>query len=109
MSCAATGVFSPAQAMMAAEAGAAYVIPYVSRATRLLPEGGPQLVRDIVQVLPAKDCQVLAASLKSPAEAVATLLAGAHHLSLPWDVLSGMAHHPLTEQALVEFDQAIQE
>ena len=38
--------------------------------------------------------------------AVETLLAGAHHLSLPWEVLVGMAHHDLTDLALQEFAAA---
>lgn len=54
-------------------------------------------------ILEGTDCQILAASIKTPVEAVEALLAGAHHLSLPWEVLVAMAHHDLTELALQEF------
>lgn len=106
LACAVTGVFSPAQAALAAEAGAEVVIPYVNRAMRLLPEGGLHLVSKIAQVLQPTACQVLAASLKSPEEVVDTLLAGSHRVSVPWTVLAAMAHHDLTEQAIAEFERA---
>jgi transaldolase len=103
--CALTAVYSPAQAYIAAQAGAAYVIPYVNRATRFCGSG-PALVAEIAAILEGTECQILAASLKSPAEVVDTLLAGAQHVSLPWDVLAAMAHHPLTDLALEEFAHA---
>jgi transaldolase len=106
LACGLTGVFSPAQAALAAEAGAEYVIPYVNRATRLLPAGGLRLVSQIAQVLQPTSCQVLAASLKSPEEVAETLLAGSHHVSVPWAVLTAMAHHDLTDQAIAEFQRA---
>lgn len=54
-------------------------------------------------VLQRIDCEILAASIKTPAEAVEALLAGAHHLTLRWEVLASMANHDLTELALQEF------
>ena len=103
--CAMTAVYSPAQAYLAAQAGAAYAIPYVNRATRYCGSG-PALVAEIAAILEGAECQILAASLKSPAEVVETLLAGAHHVSLPWDVLAAMAQHHLTDLALEEFARA---
>ncbi len=97
-----TAVYSGAQAYSAAQAGARYVIPYVNRATRLCGDG-PALVAEIASVLEGSPCEVLAASIKSPAEAVDTLLAGAQHLTLPWEVLAAMTEHPLTTLALEEF------
>jgi len=100
-----TAVYSPAQAYLAAQAGAAYVIPYVNRATRYCGSG-PALVAEIAAVLDGSGCEILAASIKTPAEAVEALLAGAHHLTLRWEVLAAMAHHELTELALQEFASA---
>jgi hypothetical protein len=37
---------------------------------------------------------------------VATLLAGAHHLTLPWDVLAALPEHRLTALAMEEFARA---
>jgi transaldolase len=79
--------------------GAAYAIPYVNRATRYCGSG-PALVAEIASVLEGTDREILAASIKTPAEAVETLLAGAHHLTLPWEVLAAMARHDLAEFAL---------
>jgi transaldolase len=103
--CALTAVYSPAQAYIAAQAGAAYAIPYVNRATRYCGSG-PALVAEMAAVLEGTECQILAASLKSPAEVVETLLAGARHVTLTWDVLAAMAHHRLTDLALEEFARA---
>ncbi|MCW6048862.1 transaldolase family protein [Microcoleus sp. A2-C5] len=100
--CAVTAIYSAAQAVVAAEAGAKYAIAYVNRATRLLGDGFA-LVRDMANVLQRTNTEILAASIKSPEEAVNTLLAGAHHLTLPLDVLQAMAVHELSQQTVDEF------
>lgn len=100
--CAATAVYSPAQAWLAAQAGARYAIPYVNRATRLLGDG-VALVRGMAGVLAGTPATILAASIKTPEEAAATLAAGAQHLTLPLAVITAMAEHPLTQQAMEEF------
>lgn len=105
MVCAMTAVYSPAQAYVAAQAGAAYAIPYVNRATRYCGSGSA-LVAEIAAILEGSACKLLAASIKSPAEVVETLLAGADHVTLSWDVLAAMAHHQLTDLAIEEFARA---
>lgn len=105
VTCAVTAVYSPAQAYIAAEAGARYVIPYVNRATRLCGDGSA-LVAELAAILDGRPCEILAASIKDPVEAATTLLAGASHLTLPWDVLAAMAAHRLTDLALEEFRPA---
>ncbi|MEJ2012695.1 MAG: transaldolase family protein [Anaerolineales bacterium] len=98
-----TGVFAPAQAYLAAEAGASYVIPYVNRLTRYAG-AGPSVIRDMADILFVSDTELLAAGIKTPAEAVETLLAGAEHVSLPLDVIQSMAENELTQQAFAAFD-----
>ena len=100
--CAVTAIYSAAQAAVSAEAGAKYAIAYVNRATRLLGDGFA-LVQDMANVLNKTNTEILAASIKSPEEAVKTLLAGAHHLTLPFDVLQAMAVHELSQQTVDEF------
>jgi len=100
-----TGVFTPGQAYLSAQAGAEYVIPYVNRVTRLTGDG-PGLVGQIAAILDPTDCEILAAGIKSTAEAVDTLLAGAQHVSLPLDVILAMAENPLTENAIADFEAA---
>ncbi|MGD1809742.1 transaldolase family protein [Dapis sp. BLCC M126] len=102
--CSVTGIYHPAQAVVAAEAGAKYAIAYVNRATRLLGDG-LKLVREMAKVVEGSGTEILAASVKSPDEAVATLLAGANHLTLPFSVLKAMTTQELSEQTFKEFNQ----
>jgi transaldolase len=100
--CCITAVYSPAQAMIARETRARYVALYVNRATRLMGDGF-QLVRDVAEILKNSNTEIIAASIKSSEEACASLAAGAHHLALPYEVLTGLITHPLSEQAMAEF------
>jgi transaldolase len=100
-----TGVFTPAQAYLSAQAGAHFVIPYVNRMTRFTGDG-PNVVDAMANILAPTSTEILAAGIKSPAEAVATLLAGAHHVSLPLGVIHEMAQNALTEKAIADFDAA---
>lgn len=99
-----TAIFSPGQAYLACEAGVKYIFPYVNRSTRLLGDG-VALVRRMRAVIDAlqSPVQILAASVKTPEEAVDTLLAGAHGLTLPLGVMRALGHHPLSEQTIAEF------
>jgi transaldolase len=100
--CCVTAVYSPAQALIAREAGASYVAVYVNRATRLMGDG-TQLVRCVAEILTSSSTEIIAASVKSSEEACASLAAGAHHLTLPYEVLTGLITHPLSEQTMAEF------
>jgi transaldolase len=100
--CCVTAVYSPAQALIAREAGASYVAVYVNRATRLMGDG-IQLVSDVAEILAGSSTEIIAASVKSSEEACASLAAGAQHLTLPYEVLTGLITHPLSEQTMVEF------
>ncbi len=104
--CAATAVFSAHQTLLAIEAGCTYVIPYVNRATRLLGDG-LKLVREMLEVVRAsgRPVEIVAASIKSPEEAAAAFLAGAHHLTLPLAVIQAFGNHQLSEAAIAEFDR----
>jgi transaldolase len=75
---------------------------YVQRATRLL-EDGFALVQDMADVLKKTNTEILVDRIKSPSEAVKTLLAGAHQKTLPFDVLQAMTVHKLSPQTVDEF------
>ena len=100
--CSVTAIYSAAQAAIASEAGAKYAIAYVNRATRLLGDG-LELVRSMAKVLQHSKTEILAASLKSPEEAVATLQAGAQHLTIPLTTLKAMTTNSLSEATVKEF------
>merc|ERR1712054_131319 len=102
--CAVTAIYSGAQAAIAKEAGAKYAIAYVNRATRLLGDG-LALVKEMSKVLEGSKTEILAASLKSPQEAADAPQAGAHHLTIPLDILKAMTTHEFSEKTVVEFNE----
>jgi transaldolase len=104
ITCAVTAIFGVYQAVLACEAGAHYIIPYVNRSTRL-QGNGPQLVSEIRAVVDVAETgtEVLAASFRTPAEVVEAVLMGAHHVSLRLDLILAMGEHPLSQQTIAEF------
>ncbi len=101
--CCITALYSVAQAVVARESGARYIAVYVNRATKLSGDG-LTLIADMAGALKGGQTQILAASLKSPAEASAAILSGADHLTLPFDVLNKMAYHEHSEEAVNQFN-----
>lgn len=99
-----TAIFSTAQVYLACQAGVQYILPYVNRSTRLLGDGSG-LVRDMRSVIDAEGAstQIIAASIKTSEEAISTLLAGAHHLTLPLKLIESMGNHKFSDQAIEEF------
>ncbi|MGF1590907.1 MAG: transaldolase family protein [Pleurocapsa sp.] len=104
IACSVTAIYSPAQAAIASEAGAKYAIAYVNRATRLLGDG-LALVQEMSSLLKNSQTEILAASIKSPKEAADTLQAGAHHLTVPLNILQAMTTHELSETTLAQFSR----
>lgn len=102
-----TTIFSPGQALLACEAGAAIIFPYVNRSTRLLGDG-LALVRQMRAVVDAlrSPVQILAASIKSTDEATNTILAGAHGLTIPLEIIQALGENPHSHQAIAEFSAA---
>jgi transaldolase len=95
-----TAVYSPGQVVCAKEAGARWVIPYVDRAARLDPAAGPLVPRLAPHL--GSDMSVLAASIKSPGQALQALRDGAA-VTTSWKVICALMVHPLTETAVAEF------
>jgi transaldolase len=97
-----TAVYSPAQALLAHEAGCLWVIPYVDRAAR---HSAGAVVVEQAAILEQLDSptRILAASLKTAPQVVESILDGAHDITAPLDVIRGLPAHPLTESAVREF------
>jgi transaldolase len=100
----ATLVFSAAQGLLAALAGAAFVSPFVGR----LDDGGldgMEIVSELVQIFDnyGFSTDVLAASLRHPQHVIQAALAGADIATLPFAVLQKMIKHPYTEVGLKAF------
>jgi len=99
-----TLVFSPAQALLAAKAGATFVSPFLGRYDDIGQEG-MQLVRECAQIFRNYDfkTEILAASVRNPYHVVQAALAGADIVTMPPKVLEQMIAHPLTDKGLASF------
>ena len=99
-----TLIFSPLQALMAAKAGASYVSPFVGRLDDVSHDG-MQLVEQIVEIFAnyAYDTEIIVASVRNPLHVLDSALAGADIATIPFNVLSKLASHPLTDKGLKAF------
>ena len=90
--------FSVNQALLAAEAGATYVSPFVGRLDDI-GQDGMLLVEDIVKIYKyyGIKTEVIAASIRHPEHCVRAAKIGAHIATIPYKVLLQMIQHPLTD------------
>lgn len=105
-----TAVTTTAQAYTAAMARADFVIPYFNRLQRSGVDASQRIAEMAAllhkQHLPTR---ILAASIKSPSEAVSALTAGAHDITAAPQVLLDMVTDPHTDEAIKKFAQDWQE
>ncbi len=99
-----TLIFSAAQALLAARAGATYVSPFLGRLDDVGTEG-MQLVRDIAEIFDIHgiETEIIAASVRSPLHVVDAAKAGAHIATVPYNVIIQMTKHPLTDNGIQRF------
>jgi transaldolase len=99
-----TLVFSPAQAILAAEIGAYIVSPFLGRLDDVGSDGMGML-RAITEIYAVQgyDTNVLAASLRHPMHVVDAAMAGADIATMPYDVFTKLVKHPLTDIGLEKF------
>jgi transaldolase len=99
-----TLVFSPAQAILAAEIDAYCVSPFLGRLDDVGADG-MNVLRDICELYAAQGyaTNVLAASLRHPMHVVEAALAGADIATMPYDVFTKLVKHPLTDVGLENF------
>lgn len=100
-----TLVFSPAQAILAAEIGAYIVSPFLGRIDDAAADG-MHVLKQICDIYAVQgyETQVLAASLRHPMHIVDAALAGADIATMPYDVFAKLVHHPLTDLGLKQFN-----
>ncbi len=100
-----TAIFTPAQALVAAMAGADYVAPYVNRLDNIIGDG-TRVVEEIVEQFNyyGVDCEVLAASFKNAEQVNKCAAAGCHCVTVTADVLKAVITHPMTDAAVNGFD-----
>ncbi|MCL2469685.1 MAG: fructose-6-phosphate aldolase [Alphaproteobacteria bacterium] len=97
--------FSPAQAILAAKAGAAFVSPFVGRLDDI-GQDGMGLISSICEIYgnyPAFKTEVLVASVRSPMHVVLAAQMGADVATIPPSVIRQLFKHPLTDSGLAQF------
>lgn len=97
--------FSPAQALLAAKAGAAFISPFVGRLDDIGSDG-MGLIAEIVEIYsqyPDLDTEVLVASIRHPGHVIEAAKMGADVATVPPNVLRQLFAHPLTDKGLAAF------
>lgn len=99
-----TLIFSAAQALLAARAGATYVSPFLGRLDDI-GMNGMNLIEEIVTIFEnhAIDTEIIAASIRHPIHVIDAAMAGSHIATVPFKVLMQMLHHPLTDSGIERF------
>ena len=85
-----TLIFSANQAILAANAGATYVSPFLGRLDEIFDIYG-------------YDTEIIAASIRNPIHVTDCALAGADIATIPYKVIEQMTKHPLTDQGIEKF------
>lgn len=99
-----TLIFTAAQALLAARAGATFVSPFLGRLDDIA-QNSMELIETIVDIFAIHDIQteIIAASIRSPLHVVDAARAGAHIATVPSNVIKGMLKHPLTDSGIDRF------
>lgn len=99
-----TLIFSAAQALMAARAGATYVSPFLGRLDDIGMEG-MNLISEIVDIFSIQgiETEIIAASIRNPIHVTACARLGCDIATIPYSVLIQMIKHPLTDSGIERF------
>ncbi|MBZ4394433.1 fructose-6-phosphate aldolase [Myxococcus sp. MISCRS1] len=99
-----TLIFSANQALLCAKAGATYVSPFVGRLDDI-SQDGMELISNILEIYQNYDfdTQVLVASVRNPVHVLQSARMGAHVATLPYNVITQLANHPLTDAGIKKF------
>ncbi|MCU1291263.1 MAG: transaldolase [Bryobacterales bacterium] len=98
--------FSPAQALLAAKAGAYLVSPFLGRVEDL-GGSGVDLISDIATIFLrfGYKTQILAASVRGQGHLIQAAKAGAHIATMPYKLIESLFQHPLTDKGLQQFQE----
>lgn len=102
-----TLIFSLPQAILAMEAGATFISPFMGRMDDYYDdtEAGYRLIEEISQVKEkySYSSKIIAASIRNVSHVKQAALANADIATIPYKVLLEMYHHPLTKSGLEKF------
>ena len=99
-----TLIFSANQALLAANAGAAYVSPFLGRLDDISMDG-VELIRTIAEIFEIHEIktEIIAVSIRNPIHVTESARAGADIATVPYNIIKQMIKHPLTDQGLEKF------
>ncbi len=99
-----TLIFSPAQALLAARAGATFVSPFVGRLDDI-GQTGMEIIEEIAEIFKLHDikAQIISASIRNPIHVIEAARAGSHIATVPYKVIEQMINHPLTTSGIERF------
>lgn len=99
-----TLVFSATQALLAARAGATYVLPFLGRLDDI-GDDGLVLIRDIADIFEIHGIptEIISASVRHPIHVIECAKAGADIATVPFKVFEQMLKHPLTDSGIDKF------
>lgn len=100
----ATAIFTPLQALTAANAGADYVAPYINRLDNI-STNGIEIAGNIASLLneSKSESKVLAASFSNVEQIYMTTMHGVTTLTIAPALFDKMIYHPMTDSAIEEF------
>ena len=100
----ATAIYTPQQALIAANCGADFTAPYVNRIDNISGMGVNvvSMITDLFN-LHGLSTRVLAASFKNVQQVHEVALAGTHSVTVGADILWKLARHPLTDMSVEQF------
>jgi len=101
-----TLIFSAAQAILSAKAGATYVSPFVGRVNDQYWDG-MDLIKQIDEIYDKHEVEteILAASIRNPIEVPTAFRVGADVVTMPIDIFTKLYDHVLTKQGLDKFNE----
>ena len=101
-----TAVLTTAQGMLASNAGASYVAPYISRSENLCADG-IGTVADIAEIFKASGAktQILAASFKTAKEVLDVAVAGCHAATIGSSIMKMLISHTTTDTSIQGFER----
>jgi transaldolase len=99
-----TLVFSAAQVLLAAKAGAAFISPFIGRLDDA-GHAGMDVVEQALEILRNYDfaAEIIVASVRSPLHVAHAAMLGAHIATVPFAVLEQLVRHPLTDVGIEKF------
>ncbi len=99
-----TLIFSAAQALLAAKAGATYVSPFVGRLDDI-GKNGMDLIAEVVSIYRnyGIESEIIVASVRNPLHIMDSAMIGADIATIPLKVIEQLAKHPLTDKGMEQF------